>query len=256
MNDGLDIPIIQARVAQVCRQIEQACTHSGRTAGQVTLVAVSKTKSAKTVMQAIAAGLTDFGENRPEEAVEKIAQVNADLVMTQGKGAEPRWHMIGHIQSRKTRLLVNRFALVHSIDSLKLADKLARLCQEQHVRQDILLEMNVSGEESKSGFFAAGWAYSKTVRESLWSDIRSILTLSGVVVRGLMTMAPIVDDMERARPVFADLFRLRDVLQTEFPLADWRELSMGMTDDFPVAIAEGATMVRIGRAIFGPREIG
>jgi pyridoxal phosphate enzyme (YggS family) len=256
MIDGVDASTIQARVGEVRRQITDACARAGRSVDTVTLVAVSKTHPAEAVVQGIAAGLTDFGENRPQEAVEKIAQVGAGLGATQGAGGLPRWHMIGHVQSRKARLLVGRFALVHSIDSLRLADKLARLCQEQEARQDILLEMNVSGEASKSGFAATRWANSRTVRESLWSDIRSILTLSGVIVRGLMTMAPIVEDMEQARPVFADLFRLREALQTDFPWADWHELSMGMTDDFPVAITEGATLVRIGRAIFGLRQTG
>lgn len=253
MAQELTAADIRAQLSEVQRQIALACAEAGRTPQEVTLVAVSKTHPAATVLDALRAGQVDFGENRPEEAIGKIAAVAECL---QPGEAAPRWHMIGHVQSRKARYVVSRFALVHSVDTLKLAQKLSHLCEERGCTQDILLEVNVSGEESKEGWAAAGWEQSMTVRESLWSDIQSMLALPGIRIRGLMTMAPIVDDPEQARPVFAGLRRLREALREAFPQSSWPELSMGMTDDYPVAISEGATLVRIGRAIFGRRLAG
>jgi len=253
MAQELTAADIQAQLAEVQHQIALACAQAGRDPQDVTLVAVSKTHPAKAVLDALHAGQMDFGENRPEEALGKIAAV-ADAMGPDERA--PRWHMIGHVQSRKARNVVQRFTLVHSVDTLKLAQKLSHLCEERDCRQDILLEINISGEESKSGFAAAGWAQAATVRESLWSDIQSMLALPGLRVRGLMTMAPIVEDPEQTRPVFAGLRHLCEALREDFPQSDWPELSMGMTDDYPVAIAEGATLVRIGRAIFGRRLTG
>lgn len=241
---------IEQRLAEVQAGIGAACRSAGRSPDEVTLVAVSKTHPAEEVATAFGAGQAHFGENRPEEAVEKIARVEALL-----PGAALRWHMIGHIQSRKARLVVGRFALVHSLDSVKLADKLARLAQADGLVVDALLEINISGEEAKYGFQATGWKDSRTIRESLWSDIQSMLNMAGLRLHGLMTMAPIVEDQEQARPVFAALRELRDALRQDFPQQGWDALSMGMTDDFVPAIEEGATLVRIGRAIFGPRMV-
>lgn len=242
---------IQDRVAEVRASIADACRAAGRSPEEITLVAVSKTHPPATILEAIAAGLTDFGENRVEEAVDKIAAVQAALPPNAGV----RWHMVGHVQSRKARLVVPRFDLVHSVDSVRLADKLSRLAQEAGRVLDVLLEMNVSGEATKSGWQAAGWAADSALRESLWSDVQSILALPGVRVQGLMTMAPLVSDPELTRPVFAGLRCLRDALREDFPEASWDQLSMGMSDDYLVAISEGATIVRIGRAIFGPRLV-
>lgn len=241
---------IQQRLADVQAEIAAACQAAGRSPDEVTLVAVSKTHPAEEVVTAFEAGQVDFGENRPEEAVEKIAQLK-----TLQPDAGLRWHMIGHVQSRKARLVVGRFVLVHSLDSMKLAEKLSRLAQEEALTLDMLLEINISGEQSKYGFEATKWKNSRSVRESLWDDIQSMLNMPGIRLRGLMTMAPIVEDQELARPVFAGLRELRDTLRQEFPQSQWDVLSMGMTDDFGVAIEEGATLVRIGRAIFGPRMV-
>ncbi|NPV67941.1 MAG: YggS family pyridoxal phosphate-dependent enzyme [Anaerolineae bacterium] len=239
---------LDERLRFVREQIAAACQAAGRSPETVTLVAVSKTQPPDLVVAAWRAGQTDFGENRPEEAVEKITAVSAKLPV-----APVRWHMIGHIQSRKARLVLSRFVLIHSVDSLRLASKLSRLAQDAGETLDILLEMNTSGEASKYGWPVAGWEGSATLRQALWEDVRQIQTLPGIRVRGLMTMAPIVTDAEQARPIFAGLRRLRDALAESFPQVDWSQLSMGMTDDYPVAISEGATIVRIGRAIFGPR---
>jgi pyridoxal phosphate enzyme (YggS family) len=239
---------ISARLAAVHDEIRRACTQVNRSPDSVTLVAVSKTHPAATVAAAAAAGLRHFGENRVEEAIDKMPQV-ASLT-----DAPVEWHLIGHVQSRKARYVVaGGFTLLHSLDSLKLAERISRALVEQGAALDVLLEMNVSGEESKHGWQASGWTDSSTVRQDLWADIGAVLKLPGFTVRGLMTMAPIVEEAEAARPVFAALRGLRDALANDFPAVEWPDLSMGMTDDYPVAVQEGATLVRIGRALFGSR---
>jgi pyridoxal phosphate enzyme (YggS family) len=161
--------------------------------------------------------------------------------------------MVGHIQSRKARQVPALFSMVHSVDRLKLAHKLSALAAESGSRLQVLLEINISGEAAKSGIAAAGWGDNSAVKAALWDAVGAALVLPGLEVRGLMTMAPIVDDMEAVRPVFAGLRTLRDALADSFQVA-LPELSMGMTDDYPVAIEEGATIIRVGRAIFGPRS--
>ncbi|MBN2305217.1 MAG: YggS family pyridoxal phosphate-dependent enzyme [Anaerolineae bacterium] len=235
---------IADRVVAVQATIEQACQRAGRSPDEVTLVAVSKTHSVDEIAQAAAAGVRHFGENRIEEALEKIPKL---------AGQSLHWHMIGHVQSRKARYLTDGFDLLHSLDSVKLAERLSRMFGEQGNALDVLLEMNVSGEASKYGWNAHRWQTDAALRQTLWDEIACILALPGLNVRGLMTMAPIVDDPEQARPVFMALRELRDALVEDFPAVAWADLSMGMTDDYPVAIEEGATLVRIGRAIFGPR---
>lgn len=244
--DTTSVPIAE-RIAEVRAEIERACFRAGRAPDSVTLVAVSKTHPPEDIATAVRAGVRQFGENRVEEALPKMAAV-AGLVN------EPvTWHMIGHVQSRKARHVTAGFALLHSLDSVRLAERLSRTLAERAGVLDVLLEVNVSGEETKHGWDAYSWQARATARRALWDDVARILTLPGVAVRGLMTMAPIVDDPEEARPVFAALRALRDALANDFPAAAWDHLSMGMTDDYPVAIEEGATLVRIGRAIFGPR---
>jgi pyridoxal phosphate enzyme (YggS family) len=161
--------------------------------------------------------------------------------------------MIGHLQSRKAKEVPALFNVVHSVDSLRLAQKLSREVQERGGILDILLEVNVSGEVSKSGFPAAGWREDEQLQAQLVEQFSQVAELPGLNLRGLMTMAPIVPNVEQARPVFASLAELRVILSgaLNLPLPD---LSMGMTDDYPVAVEEGATLVRIGRAIFGERE--
>jgi uncharacterized pyridoxal phosphate-containing UPF0001 family protein len=144
--------------------------------------------------------------------------------------------------------------MLHSLGSVKLAERLSRSLVEQGRTLDVLLEMNVSGEATKQGWHASRWRDDPALRRAVWSDIAGILALPGLNVRGLMTMAPIVDHPEKARPVFVALRELREALADDFPGALWSDLSMGMTDDYPVAVEEGATLVRVGRAIFGPRS--
>jgi PLP dependent protein len=243
------MPITLAeRLAEVRSNIAAACARAARPLDAVTLVAISKTHPPDVLLDAISCGQTHFGENRVEEAIDKIRAVEA-------KASVPlTWHMVGHVQSRKASDVIAAFDYVHSLDSLKLAERYSRFAVELGRVVSVLLEMNVSGEDSKSGFDGAHWQTDQYLRESLWNDIRRIIELPGLRVDGLMTMAPIVEDAEEARPVFVGLRQLRDALAASFPQVNWSTLSMGMTDDYSVAIEEGATMVRIGRAIFGPRE--
>ncbi len=233
---------IAENVEHVRETIAAACARAGRDPASVTLIAVSKTHPVDMVLAAAAAGVQHFGENRVEEAESKIPQVNAAAT----------WHMIGHIQSRKAKDVPPLFNVVHSVDRFKLAEKLARAVVERGGRLDVLIEVNISGEESKGGLPAFGWQTDPAVRAAVWDEIRQISALPGLQVRGLMTMAPIVPTMAAARPVFVGLRELRDHLSVSLGVS-LPDLSMGMTDDYPVAVEEGATMVRIGRAIFGER---
>jgi hypothetical protein len=228
---------LQSRIAAVQERIAAAARRAGRDPAEVTLVAVSKTHSPEEVAAAYAAGLRVFGENRVEEAAPKaeaVARLVAPAVL-------PAWHLIGHLQSRKADEVLPWASMVHSVDSVKLAQRLSRLVTAEKL--PILLEVNVSGEASKYGFRP----------EELPAAVEAIASLPGLALQGLMTMAPIAADPEDVRPVFAALRALRDKLTRSYPTLDWRHLSMGMTDDFEVAIEEGATLVRVGRAIFGER---
>jgi hypothetical protein len=211
---------------------------------------VTKTHPVYVVQAAYEAGLREFGENRVGEAEAKIPAFIEQVAPAE----PPRWHMIGHLQRRKVRLALQLFGIIHSVDSLRLAQRIERIAAEGEKVVPVLLEVNVSGEASKYGFDMSH-SRSEKDRAVFFERVEQILALPHLKVRGLMTMAPIVSDPEQARPVFANLRTLRDTLSRCFPGADWHELSMGMTDDFEVAIEEGATMVRVGRAIFGARNV-
>jgi pyridoxal phosphate enzyme (YggS family) len=235
-------------IERVQERIAHACARAGRALSEVTLVAVSKTFPAEIAAEAYHLGLRHFGENRVEEAREKIPNTKSQI---SNPTSDLHWHLVGHLQSRKAAEAVALFDVIHSVDSVKLAEKLSRLCLEAGRVMPVLLECNVSGEESKYGFPAATAA-----DKARWmAGVEAILAEgSGVRVEGLMTVAPIVSQTQDARPVFRALRQLRDELATRFPQTDWRHLSMGMTDDFEIAIEEGATLVRVGRAIFGERR--
>jgi len=238
---------VQRALAQVRERIAEACLRANRAPSEVTLIAVSKTMPLTAIAEAVAADQRDFGENRVEEALPKIAQSAqiADQAL--------RWHLVGHLQSRKARDAAGAFALIHSVDSVRLAEKLSARCVAGGKVQPILLECNVSGEATKNGFPLHGWERDAACLEGFAQQVAQIATLPGLRILGLMTMAPIVEHPDHARPVFASLRALRDALRARLPALPLEHLSMGMTDDFEAAIAEGATMVRIGRAIFGPR---
>lgn len=229
---------IAANLAEVRRRIAAAVVRSGRPLEAVRLVAVSKTYPLTDIAAALSAGQHDFGENRLEELWPKVAAAKAE-----GLDAI-RWHMIGTIQSRKTGDAIGPLALIHAVDRTKIAQRLSRDAHAAGHVMDVLLEVNVSGEASKHGFTPA----------ELQADVGALLALPGIRVCGLMTMAPYESEPAATRPVFRALRELRDELAVRFPAGDWRALSMGMTNDFEVAIEEGATIVRIGSAIFGSRN--
>ncbi|HEC34014.1 MAG TPA: YggS family pyridoxal phosphate-dependent enzyme [Chloroflexi bacterium] len=239
---------VHQNLLRVRERIAEAALRAGRDPGEVTIVAVSKTFPVQAILAGYAAGLRHFGENRPEEGAEKIPQVNTAV-----EGPRPIWHMVGHVQSRKAALTVTHFDVVHSVDRPRIARRLSRFATEAGREMPVLLECNISGETTKFGFSLDRWQEEAAQREAFFAACAEVLALPGLRVAGLMTMAPFTDDPETVRPVFAGLRALRDALAERFPEADWRVLSMGMTDDFEVAVEEGATMVRIGRALFGPR---
>ncbi|MFL7791086.1 MAG: YggS family pyridoxal phosphate-dependent enzyme [Anaerolineae bacterium] len=239
---------IAHNLAQVQNRIAEAALRSGREPKDVTLVAITKTRSVKEVVAAYRAGVRRFGENRVEEGIVKIPAVHAVIAIPR-----PKWHMVGHVQSRKAQGVTTHFDYIHSVDRLKISQRLSRFAQEANLTLPALLECNISGEESKFGFELQGWEQDVARKEAFFSTVEEILELPGLAVRGLMTIAPFVPDAETVRPVFASLRGLLDALRERFPAGDWRHLSMGMSDDFEVAVEEGSTMVRIGRAIFGAR---
>lgn len=225
---------LAASISHVRTTIAQAAQRVGRTPEEITLVAVSKTRPVGLVKIAYNLGVTDFGENRVQEALPKITMFHPEGL---------RWHLVGHLQSNKASKVVGSFDCVQSVDSLHVAQSLNRHAGEHRKRLRVLLQVNISGEESKEGMSPA-----RTVEL-----VRQILALPHLEIQGLMTIAPLVQDPEEVRPVFRNLRLLRDQLRDELPECSWQHLSMGMTDDYIVAIEEGATIVRIGRAIFGER---
>ena len=225
---------VRSRIALAARQ-------AGRNPQDIHLVVVTKTHPVQDIEVLLEAGVNCLGESYVEEALPKISA----LAMRSGV----EWHMIGHVQSRKARQVCGNFHYVHSLDNLKLANHLDRFAGETGRALPVLLECNVSAEESKFGWPA--WD------ESRWPEllppIEQVLALSHLEVNGLMTIAPFTGDPESARPYFHRLQKLRNYLSTVFPQVKWQELSMGMSADFEIAIQEGATLVRIGQAILGPR---
>jgi PLP dependent protein len=223
-------------------QIADAAHRSNRDPNQVRLVVVTKSQPIEVVQAAIEAGVRILGENYPEEGVMKIQTLAVQ------SGVE--WHMIGHVQSRKARMVADHFALLHSLDSLKLAQRLNRFAAERDHVLPVLLELNVGGEETKSG-----WEASDESRwEALFPEVSSILDLPHLRVHGLMTMPPLETEPQDSRRFFRRLRLLRDHLASQLPRADWRELSMGTSADYRVAVEEGATLVRVGTAIVGARK--
>lgn len=227
---------IAANLADVHRRITAAAVRAGRDPNDVLLVAVSKTHPLAAIEAAAAAGQRHFGENRLEELWPKVHAAEA-------AGLDVLWHLIGTIQSRKSKEAVGPWALLHSVDRLKIAQRLSRDAEAAGLVLPVLLEVNASGEASKHGF----------TPQELLEQAPALAALAGIRLGGLMAMAPLVEDAEAARPVFRALRKLRDELATTCPQAEWRHLSMGMTNDFEVAIEEGATIIRVGSAIFGAR---
>lgn len=225
---------IAANLAAVRARMAAACGRAGRPAEDVLLVAVSKLQPFAAIETALAAGQLDFGENRLDELWAKVAAARAS------HQERIRWHMIGTLQSRKTGDAIGPFALIHSVDRAKIAERLSRDAVAAGHVMEVLCEVNVSGEASKHGF----------TPDELRAAASGLAALPGIRLAGLMTMAPLVTDAEETRPYFRQLRLLRDELAAHQPGTGWQHLSMGMTNDFEVAIEEGATIVRIGSAIF------
>lgn len=231
---------LAARLAHIRAQIDATALKCGRLPQEVTLIAISKTHPASLVRRAIELGATDIGENRVQEAEQKINEVGRDAA---------RWHLVGHLQANKARRAVQLFDVIHSLDSLELARRLDRLCGEEGRESfPVLIQVDLGHEETKSGIDEA----------ELPVLVEGMKGLERVQLAGLMTLPPFFDDAEQARPFFRRLRELRDELMVQGAFGgafgDRKgELSMGMTHDFEVAIEEGATMVRVGTAIFGKR---
>lgn len=241
MQPALNVDIRQ-NYLQTLQRIEDAARAAGRDPAEVRLVVVTKGHPISSIRQVIEAGARSLGENYLEEALPKIAAL-ADVPGL-------HWRMIGHVQSRKAAEVSRSFDAVDAVDSFRLASRLDRGAAEAGRRLPVLLECNVSGEESKFGWSAwdeASWA-------QLAEALRAVAALPNLQVQGLMTMPPFFDDPELSRPYFQRLHRLRETLAREIPEAGWDELSMGMSNDFEIAIQEGATQVRIGTAILGARQ--
>jgi hypothetical protein len=225
---------ISENLAEVQRRIREACVRSGRSEDDVTLIAVSKTKPLEDLQTAYAAGSRNFGENKVQEIVLKAPQMPQDT----------RFHMIGHLQRNKVRQVLPLVKLIHSVDSLRLAEQIEADAAKAGLDIDILLEVNVAGEESKFGL----------APEEVEETARRISSLSHVHIRGLMTIAPFVDDPEDNREIFKKLYQLAvDIRSKNIDNIDMSVLSMGMTGDYEVAVEEGATMIRVGTGIFGAR---
>lgn len=233
------------RYSKVRDRIARAAQRAGRDPDRIRLVAVSKGRTLAEVYDLNGLGHQDFGENRVEEGGDKINAARRDHKAI-------LWHMIGHIQRRKARDVAADFDWVHSLDGAALAERLSRTAGESGRILPVLLECNVSGEASKYGLPATQAENDPAQWQAVCAAVETILAQPNLQVKGLMTLAPIVPEPALARPVFQQLCRLRDRLAGRFPAAEWHELSMGMTDDFEVAVETGATIVRIGRAIFEP----
>jgi len=214
----------------ILRNVAEIARACGRDPLEITLIAVSKKHPLESIVEAELAGCTDFGENRVQEALEKIASAPPGI----------RWHLIGSLQKKKVAKIIGKFVLIHSVDTRELAIKISEASINEQTVTNILLQANTSGEEAKHG-----------LRCDEWIEVyRELMDLPGIAINGLMTMAPLTEDQERIRQCFQALRGLRDMLEDQFGRV-LPHLSMGMTRDYRVAIEEGATLLRIGTAIFG-----
>jgi len=234
---------IRQNIETTRNEIDRAAQSVGRSGPDVRLVIVTKTHPIEVVRAVVEAGGRLLGENYPEETVPKIKAL--------GSVPGVEWHMIGHVQSRKSGIVAENFQMLHSLDSLRLAERLDRQVSEQHSekRFPVLLEFNAAGEESKFGWYVP--------EESSWDkllpDLERVFGLAHLKVCGLMTMPPLFNDPQLSRPFFVKIRKLRDFVQKQFPQSDLCDLSMGTSIDYPIAIQEGATLVRVGQAILGAR---
>lgn len=227
--------MLRENLLEVEERIQEACRRAGRNRSEVTLVAVSKTKPVEMLREAYDLGVRVFGENKVQEIREKYEMLPRDI----------QWHMIGHLQTNKVKYIVDKVCLIHSVDSLRLAEVIEKEAEKHNRTVDILLEVNVAEEESKFGL--------KT--SEVLPLAEKVVQLPHIRLRGLMTIAPFVENPEKNRAIFANLHDLYvDIKEKNIDNGTVSILSMGMTNDYEVAIEEGATMVRIGTGIFGARD--
>ena len=227
--------MIKENIEQVESNIAKACARAGRNRSEVTLIAVSKTKPIEDIQEAIACGMTEFGENKVQELTHKMVVIGTDVT----------WHLIGHLQTNKVKYIVDKPLLIHSVDSVKLAAELQKEAAKKQTECKILLEVNVAEEESKFGFHY----------DEVLAAVQEIAAFPNVHIQGLMTIAPFVENPEDNREIFAKLHKLLlDIKTRNIDNVNMSVLSMGMTNDYMVAIEEGATMIRVGTGIFGERN--
>ncbi|WP_343248925.1 YggS family pyridoxal phosphate-dependent enzyme [Diplocloster hominis] len=227
--------MVKENLAEVETRIVQACERAGRKREEVTLIAVSKTKPVSMMEEAIGAGIVDFGENKVQEIVDKYEVLPRNL----------NWHMIGHLQRNKVKYIVDKVCMIHSVDSLKLAETISELAVKKNVEVPVLIEVNMAGEDSKFG----------VTPEAAPALVEAAAKLPGIRISGLMTIAPFVENPEDNRIHFRNLRKLSvDITGKNIDNVSMSALSMGMTGDYEVAIEEGATMVRVGTGIFGARN--
>lgn len=227
--------MLKENLEKVEQKIQKACAVSGRKREDITLIAVSKTKPLAMLQEIYDANVRNFGENKVQELVEKYEVLPKDI----------KWHMIGHLQRNKVKYVVGTAALIHSVDSLRLAQEISKEAAKKHITVPILIEINLSGEETKFGFS----------REETLNFIEEAAKLPNIFIKGLMTVAPPVKDPEENRTLFKNIKQLSvDITKKNIDNVTMEILSMGMTNDYTVAIEEGATMVRVGTGIFGERD--
>lgn len=226
--------MVMENLMEVRKNMEKACRRAGRDPKEVTLIAVSKTKPLSMLQEAYEAGARDFGENKVQEILEKYP----------GMPADAKFHMIGHLQRNKVRQVIDKVCLIHSVDSIRLAEQIEAEAEKKNLQVDILLEVNVAREESKYGFFL----------EDLENAVIQISKFSHIRIKGLMTIAPFVENPEENRDIFQKLNHFFiDMKSKNIDNVNMSVLSMGMTGDYQVAIEEGSTMIRVGTGIFGAR---
>ena len=227
--------MLKNQLEEVEKKIQEACERSGRSREEVTLIAVSKTKPVEMLQEAYDLGIRTFGENKVQELTEKYVALPKDI----------HWHMIGHLQTNKVKYIIDKVDLIHSVDSLKLAETIEKEAAKKNCLANILVEVNVAEEESKFGLQT----------DEVIPFIEKVATFPHIRVRGLMTIAPFVENAEENRTIFANLHKLSvDIMKKNIDNVNVNILSMGMTNDYQVAIEEGATMVRVGTGIFGVRN--
>lgn len=236
MEECANTPIAE-NVRRIKQNILSACNKANRNSNEVTLIAVSKTKPVSMLQEAYDCGCRHFGENKVQELTDKYEQLPKDI----------KWHMIGHLQRNKVKYIVDKAYLIHSVDSLRLAEEISKEAQKKGVISHILIEVNIAAEDTKFG----------TSREAAIQLAAEIAKLPAIQVEGLMTIAPYVENAEENRQYFADLYQLSvDIMEKNIDNINMNVLSMGMTGDYEVAVEEGATYVRVGTGIFGERQYG